>query len=93
MAENYITAHGNAGSLTRSEARDQTYVLMDTSQIDFHCTTTGTPFFFFFFFVENFITVTVHSWHILRKYQTQPWNTHVTIKLESRKQEAKLPFW
>ena len=28
---------------TLSEARDQTSVLMDTSQIPFHCTTTGTP--------------------------------------------------
>ena len=27
-----------------SEARDQTYVLMDPSQIHFHCTTTGTPY-------------------------------------------------
>ena len=26
-----------------SEARDQTRILMDTSQIHFHCTTTGTP--------------------------------------------------
>ena len=37
-----------------NEARDRTCVLMDTSQIHFRCTTTGTPsvliFFFFFFF-------------------------------------------
>ena len=28
-----------------SEARDQTCILMDTSRIHFHCTTTGTPGF------------------------------------------------
>ena len=26
-----------------SKARDQTHILMDTSQIRFHCTTMGTP--------------------------------------------------
>ena len=26
-----------------SKARDQTRVFMDTSQVHFHCTTTGTP--------------------------------------------------
>ena len=31
-----------------SEARDQTHILMDASQIPFHCTTMGTPGFFFF---------------------------------------------
>ena len=30
-----------------SEARDQTFVLMDASQIRFHCATTGTPEFQF----------------------------------------------
>ena len=28
-----------------SKARDQTHILMDTSQIRFHCATTGTPDF------------------------------------------------
>ena len=52
-------SHGNAGSKSRlwpihsswqhlildplSEARDQTCILMDTSLVSFHCTTTGTP--------------------------------------------------
>ena len=31
-----------------SKARDQTYNLMVTSQIRFHCTTTGTPYLYFF---------------------------------------------
>ena len=39
----YTTAHGNAGSLTQSEARDQTWNLMVTSQICSHCATMGTP--------------------------------------------------
>ena len=34
-----------------SKARDGTCILVNTSQIHFHCTTTGTPYFFFFFFV------------------------------------------
>ena len=28
-----------------TEARDQTHILMDTSQIPFHCPTRGTPIF------------------------------------------------
>ena len=37
-------SHSSAGSLTHwSEARDWTHILMDTSQIRFHCATTGTP--------------------------------------------------
>ena len=32
-----------------SEARDQTHILMDTSCVCFHCTTTGTPVFHFYF--------------------------------------------
>ena len=39
---NYTTAHGNARSLTHWEARGWTRVLMDTSQILFHCSTVGT---------------------------------------------------
>ena len=40
----YTTAHGNTGSLDAlSKARDLTHILMDTSQVHFHCTTTGTP--------------------------------------------------
>ena len=34
----YTTAHGNTG-----EARDWTYILMDTSGISFCCATKGTP--------------------------------------------------
>lgn len=41
--------------------------------------------------VTNIITVTVHSWHILRKYQTQPWNTDP--KARKQETEAKFPFW
>ena len=33
-----------------SKARDQTLILMDTSQIHFHCTTTGTPKTWIFYF-------------------------------------------
>ena len=33
-----------------SVARDRTYILMDTSQICFRCTTVGTPGFFFITF-------------------------------------------
>ena len=40
----YTTAHGNAASLTHSsEVRDWKLILMDTSQVNFRCTTTGTP--------------------------------------------------
>jgi len=40
----YYTAHGNARfSDTLSEARDGTCILMDTSQIHFHCAIMGTP--------------------------------------------------
>ena len=47
----YITAHGNAGSLTTSrvDVRDQTPILIDTSQICFHWATMGTLAFSFFF--------------------------------------------
>ena len=41
-----------------SEARDQTHNLMVTSQIHFHCATTGTPqSLFFIFFIKNSIIV------------------------------------
>ena len=41
----YTTAHGSARSL--SEGRDWIHILMDTSQIRFHCATTGgTPWIF-----------------------------------------------
>jgi len=33
MSVTYTTAHGNAGSLTKIEARDQTHIFMDTSQV------------------------------------------------------------
>ena len=37
LSETYTSAHGNAGSFNPlSEARDQTHVLMDTSQIHYH---------------------------------------------------------
>ena len=48
----YSTAHSNARSLTHSEARDQTWVLMDTSQICFCWATTETPTYFNFNFNE-----------------------------------------
>ena len=42
----YTTAHGNARSLTHwAEAKDRTRILMDTSQICFCCSTTGTLYF------------------------------------------------
>ena len=37
----YTTAHGSARSL--SEGRDWIHILMDTSQIRFHCATMETP--------------------------------------------------
>ena len=43
----YTTAHGNTGSLTRSEARDQSHIIMDTSRIRFCCATTGTLLYVF----------------------------------------------
>ena len=40
----YTTAHGNSGCFNPLiEAKDQTQILMDTSQIRFHCATAGTP--------------------------------------------------
>ena len=44
----YTTYHGNARSLTPlGEVRDQTHILMDTRQLCFHCTTTGTQLGYF----------------------------------------------
>ena len=37
-----------------SEARDQTCVLMDASQIPFFWATMGTPFIFYFYFLSFF---------------------------------------
>ena len=41
-------------------AREQTYILMDTSQTHFHCTTTGTPFSSF-----NFYSYSYGIWKLL----------------------------
>ena len=44
MSTNYTTAHGNGQIRNpRSEARDQTHILMDTSRICFHFTTMRMP--------------------------------------------------
>ena len=39
----YITAHGNARSLTPELGQGLKCILMDTGQIHFRCDTTGTP--------------------------------------------------
>ena len=35
-----------------SKSRDWTHILMDTSQIHFHCTTTGNPWFYIFILLQ-----------------------------------------
>ena len=45
------------------EARDQTCVLMDTSEIHFRWATTGTPFFIFYF--SLFLVIFVLFWLII----------------------------
>ena len=47
VSATYTTAHSNSGSFNPvNEARDQTQILMDISQIHFPCTTMGTPVLF-----------------------------------------------
>ena len=48
-----------------SKARDRTSILMDTSQIRFHCATIGTPRFSIFGGVdEKEVRESVHSMHV-----------------------------
>ena len=72
----YTTADDNAGSLNPlSKARDRTYILVDTSQICFHCTTMGTPFFFFTLplkFNPNEIKVLLYLKYTSRKVGATP---------------------
>ena len=64
MPATYITAHGNTIH-PLSEARDQTCVLMDASQIRFHWTMTETPQQVFFFLLYSMVTQLHIHVHIL----------------------------
>ena len=43
LSVTYTTAHGNAGSLTHSGAKNRTRIFTDTSRVHYRWATTGTP--------------------------------------------------